>query len=319
MRIFKFGVVFFTNLAIELDIMDWNQLKEFLQYIRIEKGLAKLSIESYTSDLSRYQTFMIDVAGISNPVMIQAEHLRDFIFFLAEDCFLSARSRARALSAIRSFHHFLILENLTEFDPTEFIDSPKLSRKLPEVLSLSEIDLILGAIDMSDPVGIRNRAMLETLYASGLRVSELVNLKLSSLYIDQEFMRVLGKGDKERLVPMGSQSIFFIEQYMEHVRGKLVVKKGEEDILFLGRRGSRLSRVMVFTIIKLLCRVAGIHTQVSPHTFRHSFATHLVEGGADLRAVQEMLGHASITTTEIYTHLDRDYLKEVHKTFHPRK
>jgi integrase/recombinase XerD len=256
---------------------------------------------------------------VQNPIEIQTEWLREYLIFLAEECFLGPRSRARALSAIRSFHRFLILENLTTKDPVELVDSPRLNRKLPVVLSVEEIDSLLDTIDMSDPLGIRNRAMLETLYGSGLRVSELVNLPISALYLEEEFVKILGKGSKERLVPLGSSSIKFIRQYLEFVRSKSIIQKGEEDMLFLNRRGKRLTRVFVFTLIKELCVKAGIKSLISPHTFRHSFATHLVEGGADLRAVQEMLGHASITTTEIYTHLDRDYLKEVHTSFHPRK
>jgi integrase/recombinase XerD len=299
--------------------MHWPEIKEFFHYLTIEKGLAFNSTESYKVDLTRYETYMIESAGVSSAMDITPEHLRNFIVFLANDCFLSARSRARALSAIRSFHKFLLLENLTNLDPSEYIDSPKLSRYLPETLSVEDIDRVFDAIDMSDPLGIRNRAMLETLYGSGLRVSELVNLSKSSIYLEEGFMRVMGKGSKERLVPMGNSSIKFIQQYWEHVRAHQLPKKGEEDILFLNRRGSRLTRVMVFTLLKKICHTAGIKIALSPHTFRHSFATHLVEGGADLRAVQEMLGHASITTTEIYTHINRDYLKEVHTSFHPRK
>lgn len=297
----------------------WPVLKDYRDYIRIEKGLADHTREAYLSDLDRYQSWMIQEKSALNPEQIATETLREYLIFLAEECYLGPRSRARALSAIRSFHRFLVLENANAHDPTELVDSPKLSRKLPVVLTVEEIDSLLGALDMSDPAGIRNRAMLETLYGSGLRVSELVSLPVSALYLDEEFIRVMGKGSKERLVPLGSSSIGFIRQYLEYVRPSIPVQKGQEDILFLNRRGKGLSRVYVFTLIKDLCAKAGIQAVVSPHTFRHSFATHLVEGGADLRAVQEMLGHASITTTEIYTHLDRDYLKEVHTTFHPRK
>lgn len=294
-------------------------MREYAEYIRIEKGLADHSREAYLSDLARYQEWMIEHHHVTKPDAITTDWLRDYLLFLAEDCFLGPRSRARALSAIRSFHRFMVLENITDKDPSELVDSPRLNRKLPVVLSVEEIDQILGQIDMSDPAGIRNRAMLETLYGSGLRVSELVSLPISALYLEDEFVKVMGKGSKERLVPLGSSSIRFIRQYLEFVRPQMPIQKGEEDMLFLNRRGKRLSRVFVFTLIKELCVKAGIQATISPHTFRHSFATHLVEGGADLRAVQEMLGHASITTTEIYTHLDRDYLKEVHTTFHPRK
>jgi integrase/recombinase XerD len=297
----------------------WSLLKDYSEFIRIEKGLAEHSRDAYLSDLNRYQDWMRQFHAVQNPIQIQTEWLRQYLIFLAEECFLGPRSRARALSAIRSFHRFLILENLTTIDPSELVDSPRLNRKLPVVLSIEEIDSLLDIIDMSDSLGIRNRAMLETLYGSGLRVSELVNLPISGLYLEEEFVKILGKGSKERLVPLGSSSIKFIRQYLEFVRPQCPIQKGEEDMLFLNRRGKRLTRVFVFTLIKELCVKAGIKALISPHTFRHSFATHLVEGGADLRAVQEMLGHASITTTEIYTHLDRDYLKEVHTSFHPRK
>lgn len=297
----------------------WPLLKDYSEYIRIEKGLAEHSRDAYLSDLYRYHDWMRQFHAVQNPIEIQTEWLRQYLIFLAEECFLGPRSRARALSAIRSFHRFLILENLTTIDPAELVDSPRLNRKLPVVLSVEEMDTLLDTIDMSDSLGIRNRAMLETLYGSGLRVSELVNLPISGLYLEEEFVKILGKGSKERLVPLGSSSIKFIRQYLEFVRPQCPIQKGEEDMLFLNRRGKRLTRVFVFTLIKELCVTAGIKALISPHTFRHSFATHLVEGGADLRAVQEMLGHASITTTEIYTHLDRDYLKEVHTSFHPRK
>jgi integrase/recombinase XerD len=231
---------------------------------------------------------------------------------------MTPSSQARVLSGIKAFYKYLILEDLMKIDPSAVIESPKLGRKLPDTLSLEEINLLLDTIDASTPEGMRNKAMLETLYACGLRVSELVNLKISDIFLEIDFIKVTGKGDKERFVPLGSSAKKFIKIYQHEIRVHVPVQKGEEDILFLNRRGKRLTRVMIFTIIKNLAVKASIKKSISPHTFRHSFATHLVEGGADLRAVQEMLGHESITTTEIYTHLDRNYLKEVITSFHPR-
>jgi integrase/recombinase XerD len=231
---------------------------------------------------------------------------------------MSAHSQARIISGIKSFYKYLLLENILNHNPTELIEAPKLGRKLPDTLSLEEINKIIEAIDLSTPEGQRNKAILETLYSCGLRVSELVNLKISNLYFNDEFIKVVGKGDKERLVPIGSVAIKQINIYKNEIRSNLAVKKEHEDVLFLNRRGSKLSRVMVFTIIKQLAFKIGLKKHISPHTFRHSFATHLIEGGADLRAVQEMLGHESITTTEIYTHLDRDYLRQAIIQFHPR-
>ena len=270
-------------------------------------------------DLQRYQEYGEHELKLSSPLRMKAEHIRDYLYVLVTDFFLNERSLARNISSLRSFHGFLVSEEYTEVDPTELIDAPKLARKLPTVLEVHEIDRIFSGIDMSDPLGIRNRAMLELLYSSGLRVSELVGLMMSKLYTREEFIRVLGKGNKERLVPVGKEALKFIDQYITYVRSQSTPKSGSEDILFLNRRGAGLTRNMVFIIIKNLVKTVGIEKKVSPHTFRHSFATHLIEGGADLRAVQEMLGHASITTTEIYLHLDRDYLKQVHQEFHPRK
>ncbi len=231
---------------------------------------------------------------------------------------MTASSQARVLSGIKSYFKYLMIEDIIKNDPAAIVDTPKLGRKLPDTLSLAEINEIIEAVDASSAEGMRNKALLETLYACGLRVSELVNLKLSDVYFEIDFLKVTGKGDKERFVPIGATAKKFIKMYVNEVRVHQAIKKGEEDIIFLNRRGSRLTRVMVFTIIKRLAIKAGIKKSISPHTFRHSFATHLVEGGADLRAVQEMLGHESITTTEIYTHLDRNYLKETIISFHPR-
>ena len=300
--------------------MKWKPLiREYKNYLKIEQGLSDNTFENYLRDIARYQHWFEREKEKKTPLRINTNEVREFIHFLAEDCFLNERSIARNISSIRSFHSFLVLEDYTASDPTDLLDTPRLSRKLPTVLTVPEVDKIFAAIDMSNDLGTRNRAMLETLYSSGLRVSELVNMEMQNLYLEEGFVRVFGKGSKERLVPLGDSASKFIVLYLEHVRNQAAPKQGEEDQLFLNRRGKRLTRNMVFIIIKELAETAGINKTVSPHTFRHSFATHLIEGGADLRAVQEMLGHESITTTEIYLHLDRDYLKEVHKTFHPRK
>lgn len=254
------------------------------------------------------------------PLKISPKHLRKFIEFINE-MGMSAYSQARILSGVKAFFKYLLFEELIENDPTALIEGPKLGRKLPDTLSYPEIEILLNAIDLSSPEGGRNRAMLEVLYSSGLRVSELVNLKINNVHFDQGFLRVTGKGDKERLVPIGRDAMKYLKIYFRDIRGKSPHKpcqKGHEPFAFLNRNGRKLTRVMVFTVIKNLAKTAGFKKTISPHTFRHSFATHLIEGGADLRAVQEMLGHESITTTEIYTHLDRDYLKQVIKEFHPR-
>jgi integrase/recombinase XerD len=252
--------------------------------------------------------------------LITAKLLREFLQYINE-LGMSAHSQARILSGLKAFYKYLLIEEIIEKDPTSLIEGPRLGRKLPDTLSYHEIEKLLEAIDLSAPEGGRNRAMLEVLYSSGLRVSELVDLKLNNVYFDVGFLRVLGKGNKERLVPIGSDAMKFTSLYIKEIRGKHPHKppqKGHEAVVFLNRNGRKLTRVMVFTIIKSLAATIGLKKIISPHTFRHSFATHLIEGGADLRAVQEMLGHESITTTEIYTHLDRDYLKQVIKEFHPR-
>jgi integrase/recombinase XerD len=298
--------------------MTWNiTVKQFEQYLRLEKSLSGNSVEAYLRDVRKLTDFL-ELKGLQiAPENITPTILRDFLEWVNE-LGMTVHSQARTLSGIRAYYKFLIMEDMLTADPTETIEAPKLDRKLPDTLNFHEIEQLLAAIDLSTPEGTRNRAMLETLYSSGLRVSELLDLKLSNLYEDMGFLKVAGKGDKERLVPIGRDALKHIKLYREGVRCHLKIKKGHEDFVFLNRRGARLTRVMVFTIIKDLAARAGIQKQVSPHTFRHSFATHLIEGGADLRAVQEMLGHESITTTEIYTHLDRDYLKQVIKDFHPR-
>jgi integrase/recombinase XerD len=299
--------------------MNWKiALKEYGNYLKVERGLSANTLENYQRDVERFHQYAEEQLKEANPVQVSTEQLRKFIHFLAQDCLLGERSLARNISSVRSFYGFLLQENYAQKDPTEMLDVPRLTRHLPEVMSVDEIDAIFGCIDVSTDLGIRNRAMLEVMYACGLRVSELVNLEQQNLYFNEGFVRVFGKGSKERLVPLGSSAAKHIRLYQEHVRSKMEPKKGSEDVLFLNRRGAKLTRNMVFIILQNLVREAGITKEVSPHTFRHSFATHLIEGGADLRAVQEMLGHESITTTEIYLHLDRDYLKEVHRTFHPR-
>lgn len=301
--------------------MSWKvYLKEYKDFLRIEKGASGNTSEGYLHNVERYKWFMESQKGIADINRVQLKDLRDFLAFLVNDAFLNERSLARNIAAVRSFHKFLLQEDHIDEDATELLDIPKFAQKLPIFLTLDEVDRIFAACDLGDAtgLGLRNRAILELLYAAGLRVSELVNLEKSMVYMDEGFVRVFGKGSKERLVPLGSSAKYYIQLHLGDVRNHVTPKKGHEDILFLNRRGKRLTREMIFLIVKEMAEAAGIHKNVSPHTFRHSFATHLIEGGADLRAVQEMLGHESITTTEIYLHLDRDYLKEVHRTFHPR-
>jgi integrase/recombinase XerD len=274
-------------------------------------------VEAYLHDVAKLVNFLeIEQINVS-PEDVQLAQLERFVITLNE-IGLEAQSQARIISGLRAFYKYLMMEDLIKINPTELLAAPKLSPKLPDTLNAEEVNLLLGAVDMSTPEGMRNRTMLEVLYGCGLRVSELVNLQISSLFLDVEFIKVVGKGDKERLVPIGSQAIKHIQLYKDTVRCHLTVQKGEEDILFLNRRGKKLSRVMVFLIIRDLAQKIGLTKTISPHTLRHSFATHLIDGGADLRAVQEMLGHSSITTTEIYTHLDRDYLRSTMQQFHPR-
>ncbi len=298
--------------------MSWDiYIKQFKDYLKIERSLSENSIEAYSRDVTKLKEFF-EIKKIEiSPLKVTQKELIDFVEFIGE-LGLSAYSQARLLSGIKSFYRFMLYEQLMDTDPSELLESPKLGRKLPDTLEFHEIEQLLAAIDLSKPEGTRNRAMLETLYSSGLRVSELVALKMSNIYEDIGFLRVVGKGNKERLVPIGREALKQIKIYRDQVRVHLSIKQGQEDFLFLNKRGSSLSRVMIFMIIKELALKVGLKKTISPHTFRHSFATHLIEGGADLRAVQEMLGHESITTTEIYTHLDRDYLKQVIKDFHPR-
>ena len=293
----------------------WEVYKKgFKAWLQLEKSLADNSVDAYLRDLDKLASFFGEEK--KNPKDIALADLERFVKQVAE-LGMTPSSQARIISGLRSFFKYCLLEHITTTDPTTLLEAPKLKRALPDVLSFSEIENIIAQIDLSKPEGGRNKAMLETLYSCGLRVSELVELKLSSLYLDVGFIRVIGKGNKERLVPIGSDAIKYIKIYRNDIRVHVDVKKGNEDILFLNRRGSMLTRVMVFLIIKELAKNAGITKNISPHTFRHSFATHLVEGGADLRAVQEMLGHESITTTEIYTHLDREYVRDTLQQVHP--
>lgn len=300
--------------------VNWRPiLKEYKHYLRVERGLATHTLDAYLHDLERYAAYMEDKHGLKGPKAVTEAEVSAFVQYLAEEIFLNERSLARNLAALRGFHSYIFQEDYAGSNPTELFETPKFAQKLPVFLEINEVKDILAKIDMSTDLGQRNRAMLELLYASGLRVSELVNLELSHVYFDQGFLRIFGKGGKERLVPTGREALKQMRLYLDHVRGQLPApKRGDEDIVFLNRRGGRLTRNMVFLIVKESAAAAGITKNVSPHTFRHSFATHLIEGGADLRAVQEMLGHESITTTEIYLHLDRDYLSEVHRSFHPR-
>ena len=299
----------------------WDlQIKYFKNYLKLERSLSANSIEAYIRDVSKLQQFMEMKYPKLSATKVTSKHLQGFIAYINE-LGMSAHSQARILSGIKAFYKYLIFEEQIENDPTALIEGPKLGRKLPDTLSYPEIEKLLEAIDLSTPEGARNRAMLEMLYSSGLRVSELVDLKLNNVYTDVGFLRVIGKGNKERLVPIGRDALKYLKIYVDQIRGVAPhkpAKKGFESNVFLNRNGRKLTRVMVFTIIKNLSKKIGLKKTISPHTFRHSFATHLIEGGADLRAVQEMLGHESITTTEIYTHLDRDYLRQVIQEFHPR-
>lgn len=299
--------------------MTWEQaFTEFRNYLKIERSLSSNSVEAYEDDLNKLYQF-IEIKGSKLfPEQIQLSDLETFLKWLSE-LGMSARSQARILSGLRTFYKYLVLDGVIENNPTTLLESPALGRKLPTVMSTEEIDLLINAIDLSTPEGRRNRAILEVLYSCGLRVTELVELKLSNLFFESGFIKVIGKGDKERLVPIGSKAIREISNYLPDRNSMLsIIDKANDNILFLNRRGKRLTRVMIFTIIKQLVEKTGLKKNISPHTFRHSFATHMVEGGADLRAVQEMLGHESIITTEIYTHLDKNYLREAIISYHPR-
>ncbi|MBK9938788.1 MAG: site-specific tyrosine recombinase XerD [Chitinophagaceae bacterium] len=295
----------------------WEPYKKgFKAYLQLEKSLSDNSVQAYLRDIELLTNYLQETKFLKKPAELVLKDLQHFVQWIGEVGML-ASSQARIISGLRAFYKYCLLENISATDPTALLEAPKLKRSLPDTLSFEEIESMIQQIDLSKPEGGRNKAILETMYSCGLRVSEVVGLKISQLYLDVGFIRVTGKGDKERLVPIGSSAIKYINIYKNEIRVHLAVQKGKEDILFLNNRGGQLSRVMIFYIIKALALKAGIKKTVSPHTFRHSFATHLVEGGADLRAVQEMLGHASITTTEIYTHLDREFLRKTLEQFHP--
>ena len=295
----------------------WEPYKKgFKAYLRLEKSLSENSVEAYIHDIEKLTQFLMLKKVEKKPSEIELSDLGNFLKWINE-LGMTPASQARIISGLRSFYKFCIQEQISQTDPTTLLEAPRLPKHLPDTLSYPEIEKIFSVIDVSTPEGIRNKAILETLYSCGLRVSELVNLKLSCLYFDTGYIRVTGKGDKERLVPIGNSAIKYIKIYLENIRVHIAVIPGNEDVVFLNRRGRKLSRVMIFMIIKDAAKRAGITKNVSPHTFRHSFATHLVEGGADLRAVQEMLGHESIITTEIYTHLNREYLRDTLQQFHP--
>lgn len=297
---------------------DWSSyINGYKAYLQLEKSLSVNSVEAYIHDVNKFDQYL-DFSNLNlSPEKIELHHLQHFLEWI-HGLGITARSQARVISGLKGFYKYLLMENVISVDPTEMLESPKIGSKLPVILSVEEIDLLISNIDLSKPEGERNKAILETLYGCGLRVSELINIRISNMFFNEDYIRITGKGDKERLTPIGRAAQKSIRIYMDSVRSHLVIRKGFEDILFLNRRGSRLTRVMVFTIIKNLALKAGIKKTISPHTFRHSFATHLVEGGADLRAVQEMLGHESITTTELYTHLDREYLRSTILQYHPR-
>jgi integrase/recombinase XerD len=295
-----------------------SYLKQFQHYLKIERSLSKNSILAYQQDIAKLIRYMEQRFPSVSPLQVQLQHLQYFVNGLAE-LEISEYTQARIISGIKAFYKFLMYEDLIPEDPAQLLEAPKLGRKLPDTLSYHEISQILDGIELGLPEGHRNRAMLEILYCSGLRVSELTELKIGNVYADIGFLRVIGKGNKERLVPVGRDALKYLKIYLEDFRIHLDIAKGHEEYVFLNRRGKKLTRVMIFLIIKKQVEAIGLEKNVSPHTFRHSFATHLIEGGADLRAVQEMLGHESITTTEIYTHLDRDYLRQVLNEFHPRK
>ena len=297
--------------------MIWKSyLSGFVSYLKLEKSLSSHSVDAYRRDTLKLTEFLEEHHPGLQPGDITHLQMQGFLQWIFDQG-LSARSQMRVVSGIKAFYQYLLLENIVESTPAELLASPRIGRKLPDVLRLDEIEGLIAAIDLSKPEGERNRTIVEVMYACGLRVSELVGLRISDLFFNEGFVRVTGKGDRQRLVPIGDRAISQVKDYIKLIRIHLAIKKGQEDFVFLNRRGSKLSRVMIFTIIKQTAVLANIHKRVSPHTFRHSFATHLVEGGADLRAVQEMLGHASITTTEIYTHLDKEFLRAEVLSHHP--
>jgi len=299
--------------------MSWeNQIKQFQYYLKIERSLSSNTQLAYVQDIEKFSRYLEQNFPELGPAQVRLDHLRSFVNNLAS-LEISAFTQARIISGIKAFFRYLMYEDVIDEDPAALLQAPKLGRKLPDTLSYHEITRLLEGIELGKPEGHRNRAIIEVLYSSGLRVSELTDLKIGNIYTEIGFLRVVGKGNKERLVPIGKDALKYLRLYIEEVRRHQTPAKGHEEFVFLNRRGKKLTRVMIFVMIKNLAQEVGIAKNISPHTFRHSFATHLIEGGADLRAVQEMLGHESITTTEIYTHLDRDYLRQVLTEFHPRK
>ncbi|WP_035667730.1 site-specific tyrosine recombinase XerD [Flavobacterium sp. 83] len=298
--------------------MNWNTyIKSYQSYLRIERGLSKNTIENYSFDIERLCLFLENNGIVISPIHIDDETIQQFVYDVSKQ--VNPRSQARIISGLKSFFSYLIFEDFRVTNPLELIETPKTGRKLPDTLSVAEIDTLISAIDLTTNEGERNRAMLETLYGCGLRVSELTTLKISDLFFEEGFIKITGKGNKQRFVPIGNITQKYIQIYKDTMRIHLNIKKGFEDTLFLNRRGNQLTRAMIFTIIKDLATKIGLNKNISPHTLRHSFATHLLENGADLRSIQLMLGHESITTTEIYVHLDRKFLTEVINTFHPRR
>lgn len=298
--------------------MNWTTyIKSYQSYLRIERGMSKNTIDNYSFDIERLCLFLEENSISVSPITISEETIQQFVYHIAKQ--LNARSQARIISGLKSFFSYLIFEDYRSDNPLALIETPRIGRKLPDTLSIVDIDRLIAAIDLSSNEGERNRAMLETLYGCGLRVSELVTLKISDLFFEEGFVKITGKGNKQRFVPIGSYTQKYIEIYKDNIRPHLNIQKGHEDTLFLNRRGRQLTRAMIFTIIKDLAVKIDLNKTISPHTFRHSFATHLLENGADLRSIQLMLGHESITTTEIYVHLDRKHLSEIMNMFHPRK
>jgi len=298
--------------------MDWfGALKYYQDYLKIERGLSDNSIENYSFDIKKLIKWLETSSIKVTPLKINREILQEFIYHIAKE--VNPRSQSRIISGLKGFFNYLIFEEYRATNPLDLIESPKTGRKLPDTLSIKEIDAIISIIDLSKPQGERNRAIIEVLYGCGLRVSELISLKISDLFFDEGFIKVTGKGNKQRFVPIGSLTIKFIDIYRNEIRVHQVIKPNAQDSLFLNRRGNELTRSMIFHIVKELTEKAGIRKNISPHTFRHSFATHLLENGADLRAIQQMLGHESITTTEIYTHLDKRHLSQIINNFHPRR
>ena len=298
--------------------MKWQEaLNDFSLYLKIERGMSKHTVQNYTLDVQKLIAYLESREMTLGPLQITSTQIQEFIYEIAKE--INPRTQSRLISGLRSFFDYLIFENYRKDNPTSLLETPKIGRKLPDTLSIKEIDLLLNQIDLSHPQGERNRAILETLYSCGLRVTELITLQISDLFFEEGFIRVIGKGDKQRFVPINVETQKYIVIYMNHIRKHIHVQKGFEDTLFLNRRGKQLTRNMVFLIIKELAEKGGLDKKVSPHTFRHSFATHLLENGADLRSIQQMLGHESITTTEIYMHVDKSFLKGVIEKYHPRK